>query len=462
MVLAYTRSRRVSVPAEGSLGMRLLLLGLVAVVLAIVALQAAGKLSLLQAVVLLFGPFLLIAAGFRPGWLILILLAIPPGLLTVVRPSLLLLLVLGTLAAQIVVRGTAYLDVRSGFLPLAMLITAAFLFTAEVHMDGASAASEFLTEFGYYAVISVVSYNAVRLGDLRRDHLVNALLAGLVATALIKIAFTGFSPPTAHSPGGTFYFDRRFAYLAVLGFSVAFARWLIRRSEGRKSLWDGALGMLFLVLVGTSLVRGAWLSAMVVVLVVAGYTGRRSHWLLVPLALSLVLLVPVARERVAPTGGGEFDVTTGRWELWTTLWEDHITPVLPAGNGFGYAWSLTPNTVFGFSVFVVEGVSADRFFYPHNDFLFWMLEFGLWGLALWLLYWIHLIAATRWLLKKGDLADRHDALVVAGIFVTMLIAQLVANGFALQPLAERFFIAAGFVFGARANAARKVERTPAL
>jgi cell division protein FtsW (lipid II flippase) len=191
---------------------------------------------------------------------------------------------------------------------------------------------------------------------------------------------------------------------------------------------------------------------LVALLLVAGYVRRRSFWLLVPVALALVLAVPIARERLVPGPSARGDITTGRAELWTTLWDDHIAPALPAGNGFGYTWSLTPEKLFGFRGFVGADASAEQFVYPHNDFLFWMIEFGLWGLALWLIYWVHLIASTRWLLKSGTARHRGAALIVLGIFVTMFIAGLVDNPLAIQPLAERFFVSAGFVLGDRAAA----------
>lgn len=48
-----------------------------------------------------------------------------------------------------------------------------------------------------------------------------------------------------------------------------------------------------------------------------------------------------------------------------------------------------------------------------------------------------------------------------GTLATMLIAELVANPYALQPLAERFFVASGFVFATRAVAASRTAASPA-
>jgi hypothetical protein len=433
----------------------LLILASGSVVIGVIALHSAGWITFGQAAAALFMPLLLIATGFRPAWLVLLLIGIPPFLLSPLGPTPLILLALGTLIAQLVVRGTVYLDWRSGLLPLGLLVAAALVFPADVSSEAASIATGFLRFFIYYLVISAVSYNAARLGDLRANQLANALLLGLVGTALVKLAVTGLAPPahpSVSTPAAELYSGRLFAYLAVLGFSVSFTRWLLRRSEGNPSTFDLALAVFFSVMIASSLVRGAWISALLVVVIIAGYMGRRSYWLLLPLAVAVVLAVPVARERITPSTSPQGDITTGRWLLWTTLWEDHVSPALPGGNGFGYASSLTSNKLFGYTAFVVEGGRADLSVSPHNDFLFWMLEFGIWGLVLWLLFWIHLMTSTRWLIRKGT--DRTIPLLFIGILVTMFISQLVNGTFFSPALSERFFVVSGFLFGARAAAAR--------
>jgi hypothetical protein len=435
---------------------RTLVLGvaLVALVLAAVALHSSARLSLPIATGMIAAPLVCLAVGLRPSWAVLLLVAIPPGLLTAVGPTPTLVLLLAALVAQAVVRQEVHLGWRSGIWPLVGLVAAALVFRADVGPAAAEGADGFLRGFGASVALAAVAYNAVRLGDLRWNALANAFLVGIVGTAAIKIALTGLGP-VAHGGGEgleALFFGRNFAYLAAVGFAVAFGRWVVRRDRGARSPLDLALAGTFALLVATSLVRGAWLGVALAFLFVTWTTRRRGAWLVVPLAAALLLLVPVARDRVAPSGAVGFDATSGRWELWSALWTDHVAPALPQGNGFGYAWSLSPEEVLGIRTFVIDDVQSTGFLYPHDDFLFWTLELGLWGLGLWLLYWVSLVGASRRLLRSGRGAGRAAVIVFGGVLATMLLTQLVANGIFLPPLADRFFAAAGLLFGMRATA----------
>jgi hypothetical protein len=440
--------------ARGWPARSLLIVGLGAATLTVVSLHSAGMLPLKTAIGLLFVPLFLVGAAFRPAWLILLLVAIPPGLLTFIGPGPLVILLGVALLAQTIVRMRLFLDVRSGLYPLIALIVLSLLFQADVGSAASTAGDNFRMLFAYYTLLSAVTYGAVRLGDLSIEHLSNALLIGIFGTAVIKVAQGGLGPATFGSAGGaeSLYFGRNFAYLAVIGFGLSFGRWLLGTRRNGGSLWHLLLATFFLVLVATSLVRGPWIAAMLTILITAWFAGRRSYWLLLPLALVIVLMVPVARERVASRGGSSVDITTGRGGLWTRLWEDHVSPAMPWGNGFGYAWSLTPDRVFGFRTFLRAGESSERFIYPHNDFLFWMIEFGLVGLTLFIIFWFQVLRATRFLLTRVDLIYWSSGLLLLGVMVTTLVAHFTANAYAIRPLAERCFVAAAFLFGMRSRA----------
>jgi hypothetical protein len=409
-----------------------------------------------MAVGLLFVPLFIVGAAFRPAWLILLLVAIPPGLLTFVQPRVLAALLGGALLAQAVVRGSLFLDARSGLYPLVALIGLSFFFPADVGFDAVLAGDNFLKFFTSYTLLLAVTYNAVRLGDLKIEHLGIALLIGIFGTALIKIAHSGLGPSSfgEGAPGSIegLYFGRNFAFLAVLGFGVSFGMWTVRRKSATGSLLYALLTGFFLVLTATAFVRGAWVSAVLTVLLVAWFTGRRSYWLFLPIVVVMVLMVPVARERVAPGADSPVDITTGRWGLWTILWEDHVSPAMPLGNGFGYAWSLTPDRLFGFEHFLSPGVSSERSVLPHNDFLYWMIEFGLVGLTLIIIFWLHVFRTARFLLNRVDPVHFESGLILLVVLVTAFVAHLTANTYAVRPLAERFFITAGFLFGIRSMA----------
>jgi O-antigen ligase len=198
------------------------------------------------------------------------------------------------------------------------------------------------------------------------------------------------------------------------------------------------------------LVRGAWLSALVAVLFVALWARKSRYLLLVLLALVVVLAVPVARDRVVPNAeqaqGGGF--TTGRMELWTRLWNEEIEPALPWGNGFGHTFGLTSQDVFGEGS-TSFGTSEDStFVYPHNDFIFLMVELGLLGLSLVVLFWGQLVSAFR-SASRGMSANQPYVQILGGVLITAFVVQFVGSLLLFTALAAPFFVAAGFVFGTR-------------
>jgi O-antigen ligase len=203
------------------------------------------------------------------------------------------------------------------------------------------------------------------------------------------------------------------------------------------------------------LLRGAWLSAVIGVFFIAIWAGKKRYWLLVPAALVLVLAIPVARERVVPSENvavtGEASLisyTTGRWVLWTRLW-DEIESGLPMGHGSGYAFTLSSEDLFGAgsSSFAVRDRNI-TFVYTHNDFLFWMVDLGLIGLLGMAIFWVQIVGAFRAVSRSGTELAYHVH-VLSGVLITTLITQAVANILASLAFAARFFIVAGFVFGAR-------------
>jgi hypothetical protein len=259
------------------------------------------------------------------------------------------------------------------------------------------------------------------------------------------------------------FLGRNTAYLVVLGFSIHFVRWLTRstRLSGEQRPGGSLILSLFLLaLVASSLVRGAWVAALLVISFSAGHLRKRAYWLIIPLAVMLVLTIPLARERVVPSESASADITTGRWQLWSIVWTEEVAPALPWGNGFGHAWSLEPEDLFGFATFRFENQRESGFLYLHNDFLFWLVEFGFLGLILFLLYWKHVLGVTRRLLRNHDPSVRAAAFLFTGTIITMLVVQLVENGFAFRFMAERFFVATGFLFGLRARPPPADPREP--
>ena len=169
------------------------------------------------------------------------------------------------------------------------------------------------------------------------------------------------------------------------------------------------------------------------------------------LILVLALTVPLVGERILPGGPGDITdtetidrITTGRSVLWEDLWR-RGAEALPWGNGWGYMWSLTPIDLFGFEGAFTTG--DNPFVYPHNDFLFVFLELGILGLGLLIGFWIQLLRRIRLVSRAHDEAARFGVRVLVPVLVVGLLVQLFDNGFAIRPVAERFFLAAGLVLG---------------
>jgi O-antigen ligase len=418
---------------------------------AVVVAQATGIISTERAVILLLSPVLALAAALRPAWLVLLLAATPFQFHRLVPVRALMLLLVVTLLAHLVVRGHLSVGMRSGLMPMLLIVLAARFFPADVSSDAALQARGFLTNFTFYVLLGLLAYNTIVTGDLKVRHLLNALLAGIALTVLMERS--GLAVSQAESGGGGIVsIGRNVSYLGAIGFGLAFARLLLPDPEAirRHRLLFAVLATFFAVITAQAFVRAAWLSCLIVVFLVAAWARKRRYWLLLPLAAAVVLVTPVAKERVLPGYGAGIgsaieseEFATGRFNLWDALW-DEITPALPEGHGYGYTWSLTPERLLGTSEF---GTKARDFVYPHNDFLFWTMELGLLGLAAVVLFWILLIRAFRSLSSHGSPSARHTAIVLSAILVTMFIMQMIDNSFAIPAVAELFFIGAGAIFG---------------
>lgn len=233
--------------------------------------------------------------------------------------------------------------------------------------------------------------------------MVNALLAGIVGSVLLapfvsltQVRFTASEP-----------FLTTFEYLFVMMFGLTYMRSSLRRSSGLAALpIDKALMWISIPLIVFGLARTGWIAAMVIVAMASMWTRRKAVWVVVPLVALTVLTVPVFRERVlssVDTGGGFgaealSKLSTGRWPLWVYLW-DRGSDALPAGNGFGFEWSLSSEEVFGFAGDFESESSV--FIFPHDDFIYLFVELGIVGAVLLLIQWVQVLRATRYLSGRG-------------------------------------------------------------
>jgi len=416
---------------------------------ALVFAHSTGRIETGRGLVLLAFPIVAVGAAIRPAWVVLFLVAAPVGQIQIVSTGVLMLLMLLTLGGQLVTRGSVSVGRRSGFLGFIVLVATAFFFRADISGRDALIARGIWNLLAFYLLLGLVTYNATRIGDLRGKDLVNALLFGLTLSVILE--HTVLSDESGILGSGAAPLGRAAAYLAAVGFAVCFARLITRTEDGGRYHPAVHLGLaaVFMLAMVPGLLRGAWVSALVAVVVISLWTGKRSYWLLILFALTALLIVPVTRERIAPNeqqaaGGG---YTTGRFDLWSQLWVNEIVPALPLGNGFGHMFTLSSEDIFGAGDTSFDP-SGTGFVYAHNDLIYWMVELGLVGLLGMVLFWSQLLSTSRSLSRSESVNSVHVQ-ILSGVLITGLVTQLVASTIFFTGLAVPFFAAAGFVFGAR-------------
>ncbi len=415
--------------------------------LGVVALFASGRVALLQAAVLLGVPVVLALGMLRPEWTILLIVALPPSVISPIPVLLLVVIMLVALFGFLLQEGLR-LGPKTGVYPLVGIIVLAITMKGDTLAEATAAADAMLKVLIYYTLLMLVAFHAAANGRMRIDTFLNALLLGIVGAAVLQ-PFVGsirsFETIT-YTP-----FRGQFAYLAVMGFGVTYVRLSLNRSAGRRqSALDVPLTLAFLCLTAIGFGRATWIAALWVFALVSKWTGRKSFWIASSLFLVIVLTVPVVGERVLPgrtSGAGNETlarVTTGRSVLWGKLWERGVE-AWPLGQGWGYVESLNSVDLFGIKGEFSSG--GNPFIYPHNDFLYLFVQLGILGFGLIAAYWFDLFRKIRLLSHGRTEAARYGVRVLIPVIIVMFVVQLFDNGFAIGFVADRFFISAGFIFG---------------
>ena len=412
----------------------------------------------------------------KPEWAVMGILAAPGGLvMRTVPPVALGAGLLGLAILQVITTG-APKGARVG-LPLAGIGLLAILARAPgLAGEQSSAATDFLALLLYYVALFFITARTVSDGRLSMERVFQSVMIGAVGGGLIytaQAALSGtilLSEATASiDPGGMFY-RTHFGFVMATGLASALV--LLRSKTGPVQVVRVCVWFLT-VMVLVSMTRGAWLAAFLTWLLLP--TGERawlrSRWskaivggaVVVASLFLLVEAVPVVGDRVAGDLEGGVSrafetgaLGSGRVELWEALWKDASREGLVMGGGFGHMWTLTPQELFGMEVFIVE---RNPFVYAHNDFLYFMVDLGIVGVLLLVLFWTSLVRGLRRLRSSAPII----AAGATGICLVFLIAQLVDNGLFIQPLAERFVaIAGGAAALARGLKAPAIEDAKAL
>ncbi|HYI46075.1 MAG TPA: O-antigen ligase family protein [Actinomycetota bacterium] len=446
---------------------RMFPLVMVGYLLAVVALEASGRVGLNEAATLLVLPALAWAAVRAPAVLLVGFVAIPPGVLTSLpRVSVgpLTLLMAATLAAFLVLRGVVTRGLVQTAIPIGVLVVGAFTMFNAIRPGPQSAATEFRRVMLFYLVLLVLSYALGRAGAIKLAHVGTAILVSAGISGIIFLSQLGFQPwnfsvsDPSLEPGGLF-FRTHFGYMMALGFAVALSR-TMSRAPGKIRTSDLVVLGYFSLLVTFSFTRGAWLVALVLITIAPLRTGRTGLWLLLPVLALVATGIPLIQERLfSDLSGGlqrsleSGDFATGRWGLWREM-ADRAIAGFPWGNGYGYVWNLRPEALFARGAsFTTE---SNPFVYVHNDFLYWMVELGVIGLAAMVALWAQVLSALQ-RIRYAATRIHGETAFVGGIVLTMFVASMVDNGLFIRPVAERFFICVGI---AMALAHRTQEAAP--
>jgi hypothetical protein len=422
--------------------------------IAAAVLYGSGQLDATTGGYLLLFPLLVLAVA-KPAWLVIALVAIPAAFTGSASVTGLTILLVFALVIHVGRYGSLSLGFTSGLLPVIILLAMSHLFPADIGNTAAVVRDGFLKNLSLGVTLAILSFSLVRTGHLTVRQLVPALLIGVGATAIALLVVGGPSSLIERSSldtGAGVALQGHFGYLSAMAFIVSLAWAAIDEDGGVDRSIRWMIVAFFASTTAVALVRGAWLASLIGLFFVSRRTGNLKYLWVLPGLLSLLLLLPVARDRLVgefTQGGGVAEsfttgqAGTGRWGLWTRLYDEAKTEPV-AGHGSGFAFTLDSRSLFGFAGHFVA--VQDAFVYPHNEFLFWMLDFGLIGAALYLAFWLALRASYKLLITHPEEGARRDALLLAGVLTTMLIAGLVANGIFIRPLAERFFVAAGALF----------------
>jgi O-antigen ligase len=413
--------------------------------LGVVALFTTGRVGLVLAITLLVVPVAAALAVVRPEWILLVVVLLPPSVMGEVSPTEMIAVLLLTLFGFLL-QGRLHLGLRTGIYPLVGIIAMAIAMKADTPADATAVADDMLRHLVYYTLLMLAAFQATANERLRVDSFVDALILGAVVTAILQpFVHAATFESIARTP-----FQGQFAYIAAMAFGVSYVRYSLATGVSRRRL-DGLLSIGFLSLTLLGWARIMWIAALFIFALVSRWTGKKSFWIASSLILVLALTVPLVGERILPGGTVHITdtetidrITTGRFVLWEELWR-RGAEALPWGNGWGYMWSLTPIDLFGLEGEFTAG--DNPFVYPHNDFLFVFLELGILGLGLLIGFWIQLLRRIRLVSRAHDEAARFSVRVLVPILVVGLLVQLFDNGFAIQPVAERFFLAAGLALG---------------
>src|SRR3990172_9082332 len=134
--------------------------------LGVVALFASGRMVLSEAGLLLAMPVVLALAVLRPEWTILVLVAIPPSVISQIPPRQMVVILLAALFGFLL-EGGLRLGLKTGIYPMVGIIALALAAGAETTGAATAAADGMLKFVVYYTLLMLVAFHAVANGRMQ-------------------------------------------------------------------------------------------------------------------------------------------------------------------------------------------------------------------------------------------------------------------------------------------------------
>jgi O-antigen ligase len=458
-MLESARHSRFRIPMDRLLVSAVMALFTVAT-LGTVALLAMGRLGVINGIYFVAVPWVLLAAAFRPDWLLLGFIAMPATVTADLQPRRVIVLVGAALVMLLVTRRKFSLGWGTGLAALLIINGAAHVFQAQVGPDAIASNQGAMLNLTLFILLALLAFNLAVLGELDGGSLGTALVIGMATTLVVGSA--GYGGVWFESGPGII--TRTYlAPMMAAALGVTLARIFMVKDVPTRRLGNLLMSGILLWLIIASETRATWLAVIITFGLLAFQRGRRGYVLILTLVIALALVAPVARQAITRSESGDIaagfesgDITTGRARLWTALWE-RAHPAFPWGHGFGYMGSLSSEDLFGQpgDFPTVSGVVSS-----HNDFIYLLVEFGIPGLLLVILFWVGLFRARRAMIRSADLLFRRSGWLLLGVTVSGLTVAFFDNLFLIRPIAERFIPVYGFMFGlAEVERARRRERS---
>jgi O-antigen ligase len=250
-----------------------------------------------------------------------------------------------------------------------------------------------------------------------------ASLLGLLCTAFLGLlqSFT-IVEEFQSAPGlGMMGHRNHYGYACSIGYLISYALSLIYIEErSRLRIVLLFIALFFVFCVAISLSRGAW----VIAALLSIYFALMARSVLSFVMLLVIVVLSVIIYTTNPEISERFyshDFSSGRFYLW-----DMLLPVTLDewffGQGAGFMWSLTQYDVSQWGGYISESNDS---IYAHNDFLFLLVEVGLFLPLLWLLFLLTLVkVAITGIRSRGTISEsRVSGLLIVGVCLFLLVSQ---------------------------------------